>query len=247
MPNISTPRTRLLTAAAAATIAVFSLAACDTQQSPKAVGAALATPTATPDPALSAPTSTPPSPSERTRPSFTPVRSSSGTVPALGRNPVVTPGNTVVTGTAGVGDGKGVTCDGANTTTEAAPLSRPVNRLLLTVTNTGTTPCYLYHYPAPRFGAAQSVPPVIEESQPHAVVTLAPGESGFASVHLSAADGSGKHGRTEKTLTVYFQGRTPDQNPSAGAKPELPAKGVYIDSSLKVTYWQQSMEDALLW
>ncbi|MGW3957447.1 DUF4232 domain-containing protein, partial [Streptomyces sp. NPDC004752] len=27
----------------------------------------------------------------------------------------------------------------------------------------------------------------------------------------------------------------------------LPAKGVYIDDSLTVTYWQQSMDDALNW
>ncbi|MFB7113128.1 hypothetical protein [Streptomyces sp. NPDC056190] len=38
-----------------------------------------------------------------------------------------------------------------------------------------------------------------------------------------------------------------DESVGAGAHPSLPAQGVYIDDSLKVTYWQQSMDDALTW
>ncbi|MFG3104960.1 DUF4232 domain-containing protein [Streptomyces sp. NPDC048182] len=154
------------------------------------------------------------------------------------------PGGTKGGGTTGT---KFVTCQGSNTKTVAAPLTRPVNHLLLTVTNTGGNPCYLYYYPAVRFGEAQSVPPVIEDSQPQAVVTLAPGESGYASVNLSAADGSGGKGHWEKSLAVYFQGRTASQNPTSAAHPALPAKGVWIDDSVAVTYWQQSMDDAISW
>jgi len=33
----------------------------------------------------------------------------------------------------------------------------------------------------------------------------------------------------------------------SAAHPSLPAKGVYVDNSLKVTYWQQSMDDAVSW
>jgi hypothetical protein len=119
--------------------------------------------------------------------------------------------------------------------------------MLLTVTNTGSAPCDLYGYPVLRFGEAQSVPPAIEASRPQAVVTLAPGESGYASVNLAAADGSGTNGRTEKSLTVFFQGRTADEQAPAAAHPSLPAGGVYIDDSLKVTYWQQSLDDAVSW
>ncbi|WP_063735970.1 DUF4232 domain-containing protein [Streptomyces sp. RTd22] len=140
-----------------------------------------------------------------------------------------------------------VTCQGSNTKTVAAPVSRPVNHMMLTVTNTGSVPCNLYHYPAVQFGEAQSVPPVIEASKPQAVVTLAPKESGYASVNLSAADGSGSNGHTEKSLTVWFQGRTADEDVPAAAHPSLPAKGVYIDDSLKVTYWQSTFEDAIIW
>lgn len=140
-----------------------------------------------------------------------------------------------------------VTCQGSNTKTVAAPLSRPVNHMLLTVTNTGSVPCNLYQYPAVQFGEAQSVPPVIEASKPQAVVTLAPKQSGYASVNLSAADGSGSNGHTEKSLTVWFQGRTADEDVPSAAHPSLPAKGVWIDDSIKVTYWQQNLDDAIIW
>jgi hypothetical protein len=121
-------------------------------------------------------------------------------------------------------------------------VSRPLNHLLLTVTNTGSKNCDLVGYPAVRFTGAQSVPPVVEESKPQAVVTLAPGESGYAGVLLSMADGSGTDGYTAKTLAVFF-----NTTSTSAARPSLPAKGVYIDNSLSVTYWQSDMADALAW
>jgi hypothetical protein len=36
-------------------------------------------------------------------------------------------------------------------------------------------------------------------------------------------------------------------NVGKAAHPALPAKGVYIDESIKVTYWQQEMDDAITW
>ncbi|MER5402843.1 DUF4232 domain-containing protein [Streptomyces sp. NPDC002599] len=142
------------------------------------------------------------------------------------------------TGSTGQAGTRNVACDGSTTKTTATVVSRPLNHLLLTVTNTGTRNCDLTGYPIARFGEAQSVPPVAEETHPQAVVTLAPGESGYAGVLLSAADSSGSNGYTAKTLEVGFdKGR--------GATPALPAKGVYVDDRLTVTYWQQSLDDAL--
>ncbi|MGW5373716.1 DUF4232 domain-containing protein [Streptomyces sp. NPDC004009] len=131
-------------------------------------------------------------------------------------------------------------CSVASTRTTATQVSRPLNHLLLTVTNTGSRNCDLLYYPAVRFGEAQSVPPAFEDSKPQAVVTLAPGESGYAGVLLSAGDGSGSHGYTAKSLEVYF-----DTGATAAAHPSLPAKGVYVDDSVQVTYWQSTMADAL--
>jgi hypothetical protein len=119
--------------------------------------------------------------------------------------------------------------------------------MLLTVTNTGSRTCFLYGYPSVQFTDAQSEPPVIDESQPQAVVTLEPGQSGYAAVSLSAADGSGGKGRTVNSLTVNFYGRSLSGSVGAAAHPALPARGVHIDDSIKVTYWQQSMDDAVNW
>ncbi|MEV6546763.1 DUF4232 domain-containing protein [Streptomyces sp. NPDC051665] len=137
-----------------------------------------------------------------------------------------------------------VTCTGANTKVTAQTVSRPLNHLLLTVKNTGSKTCYLYGYPALRFTDAQSVPPVDEDTQPQAVTTLRPGQSGYAGVLLSAADGSGSGGYTAKTLSVIFQNRALDFVGS-GVKVALPGKGVYIDSSLTTTYWLTNPSDAL--
>jgi hypothetical protein len=140
-----------------------------------------------------------------------------------------------------------VLCNGSNTTVSAKQVSRPLNHMLLTVTNTGSRTCQLTYYPIVRFDEMQWVPQGAEETQPQAVTSLAPGESGYAGVLLSAADGSGSGGMTGHKLTVGFQGRTPNSSGGPVATPSLPARGVYYDSSLDVTYWQQNAADALSW
>ncbi|MGR3871523.1 DUF4232 domain-containing protein [Streptomyces graminifolii] len=138
-----------------------------------------------------------------------------------------------------------VPCSGANTKVTAQSVSRPVNHMLLTVTNTGTKTCDLYYYPALNFDDAQSVPPVMKESQPQAVTTLTPGQSGYAGVALADGDnGTGTNGHTAKSLAVYFFDRN-NNSISPAATPSLPAKGVYIDDSLRVTYWLSDAQDAL--
>ncbi|MEW2622108.1 DUF4232 domain-containing protein [Streptomyces sp. NPDC048106] len=138
-------------------------------------------------------------------------------------------------------------CNGANTRVTAQVLSRPLNHMLLTVTNTGSKNCDLTYYPVLRFDGMQWAPGADESTQPQAVTTLAPGESGYAGVLLSAADGSGDGGTTSHQLTVYFQGMTPRSDGGATASPALPAKGVYYDSTLKVTYWQRDASDIASW
>ncbi|MCS0602809.1 DUF4232 domain-containing protein [Streptomyces sp. LP11] len=138
-------------------------------------------------------------------------------------------------------------CNGSNTKVTAAPVSRPLNHLLLTAKNTSGKSCDLLYWPTPRFDDAQWAPEVIKDSQPQAVVTLAPGESGYAGVRLSAADGSGQNGTTAHKLEVYFAGSTPGSNSAPSAHPALTAKGVYYDSTLAMTYWQSSASDALTW
>ncbi|MFI7355869.1 DUF4232 domain-containing protein [Streptomyces avidinii] len=141
--------------------------------------------------------------------------------------------------------GERVLCNGSNTTVTVQPVSRPLNHMLITVKNTGSNVCDLTYHPVLRFDEMQWAPAARQETRPQAVVSLAPGESGYAAAVLSAADGSGEGGTTGHRLTVAFQGRTPNSGGGASAIPPLPAQGVHYDSSLTVTYWQQDIEDAL--
>ncbi|MFG3247995.1 DUF4232 domain-containing protein [Streptomyces sp. NPDC048187] len=129
-------------------------------------------------------------------------------------------------------------CSASDVRITAANAPRPINHLLLTATNTGSKTCALPQYPAARFGEAQSVPPVAESSKPQSLTTLAPGESGYAGVRLSSGDGSGENGYETTTLTVPFED-------GSVARVKLPAGGVYVDTTLTVTYWQTEASNAL--
>ena len=226
-------RTALLTATVAAA-ASLALTACGTDLD----SAATNTPTVAADDGVSS-TATPNAAAEdiKTAASRT---DSPATVSKPGRTSTPAKGSTGSTGSTSTT----VTCTGANTKVTAQTVSRPLNHLLLTVKNTGSKSCYLYGYPALRFTDAQSVPPVDEDTQPQAVTTLSPGQSGYAGVLLSAGDGSGTNGYTAKTLSVIFQNRALDFVGS-GVTVALPSKGVYIDSSLRTTYWLTNPADAL--
>ncbi|MFD8080849.1 DUF4232 domain-containing protein [Kitasatospora sp. NPDC059722] len=231
--SVRTSRTRPITVAATVVVAALSLAACNdngdiaTSTGPSLRATAPASPAAPTSvgAAGKTPAAVPKTPAPMTSAPAAPAAPAAPSAPAAP-----------------------TTCQAANTKTVAAPLNRPVNHLLLTVTNTGPVTCYLDGYPAVRFGEDQSVPPVIAESKPQAVVTLKPGESGYASVDLSSTDGTnGSNGRTATSLVVYFRGPSGSGSVGAGAHPSLPEKGVYVDDSLKVTYWQQSLDDATSW
>ncbi|MFE3739843.1 DUF4232 domain-containing protein [Streptomyces sp. NPDC059134] len=250
MSSIRNSRSRLVTTAAAVVLAALSLTACDDGTGVTDEGASAntaATGTAATPGASSAGSDTPKDSGSGSSAKGSSSSGGSSSGDAEDSSDAAEPGADAPAQKAQEPSGKVVTCEGSTTRTVAAPLTRPVNHMLLTVTNTGRNTCFLYGYPAVRFGEAQSVPPVIEDSQPQAVVKLAPGQSGYAAVSLSATDGSASNGRTEKSLEVYFQGRSGSESVGSGATPSLPAKGVYVDDSLKVTYWQQTMDTAIDW
>jgi hypothetical protein len=236
-----THRTPMLAAAALAA-AALTLTACDNGEGVQDEGASAGSASS------SAPTaSTTPSPKANGGTSTGAGQTAGSTSGGSTGGAAGSSGTTGSTGSSGSTGSKdsassSTPCSSTSTRTTATEVSRPLNHLLLTVTNTGSKNCDLTGYPAVRFDEAQSVPPAFEDSKPQAVVTLAPGESGYASVLLSAADGSGSNGHTAKSLTVYF-----DKGSSVAANPSLPAKGVYVDDSIGVSYWQATMADALAW
>ncbi|MEU9464718.1 MULTISPECIES: DUF4232 domain-containing protein [unclassified Streptomyces] len=146
-------------------------------------------------------------------------------------------------GTTGSGSKSPVTCTGSNTKVTVTKVSRPINHLLLTATNTGSAPCYAYHAPALRFDDAQAAFPVLRDSIPQAVVTLEPGQSAYASIGLSGEpDGQELHKGTH--LAVYFTGKANQGSTGAAAELTLPAGTSWGDNGF-VTYWQSEMADAL--
>ncbi|MFD7443809.1 DUF4232 domain-containing protein [Streptomyces sp. NPDC059909] len=164
--------------------------------------------------------------------------------------PAATPPSGTGGGTAsaapagGSSDASPVTCTGDNTKVVASKLTRPINHLLITVTNTGSRPCNAFGAPYLRFDEAQSPTQFVEDSKPQAVVTLDPGQSAYASVTLTGEPGKSK-GRTAKHLTVSFDAGSGSGSTGAHAEVTLPADTYIEDDSAMVTYWLSDMSDAL--
>ncbi|MEU4209716.1 DUF4232 domain-containing protein [Streptomyces sp. NPDC026206] len=123
------------------------------------------------------------------------------------------------------------TCTAADTEVVAAPVSGPHRHMLLTITNTGSKPCDLKGYPLLTFDGVRSVPPAGADTGPQAVISLPPGEKGYAGVVLSAGDGSGGEGYTAQRLEIGLQG----SDTTAGTA--LRTRDVHVDDSLRVTRW----------
>ncbi|MEU6995672.1 DUF4232 domain-containing protein [Streptomyces sp. NPDC046465] len=138
-----------------------------------------------------------------------------------------------------------VTCTGSAVEVRVTEVARPVNHLLITATNTGPRSCSAYGAPYLRFDDAQAPADTGTGSVPQAVVTLKPGQSAYAGVMTSAADGSGAHGRTAHRLGVRFAGRSTHGSVGKEVSVELPAGGVHVDSTATTTYWQTTPEAAL--
>ncbi|MFF8992008.1 DUF4232 domain-containing protein [Streptomyces sp. NPDC014983] len=252
MRNRRTRRTRTpLLAAAAAALAALALTACDNGTGTKDEGAARNTPSASagtgkPSADAKEQQGTPGSTTNGTQTSAGTHRGTGGTGGTQGTHASGGSGGSKTSGHPGNPENR-VLCDGSDTRVTAQVLSRPLNHMLLTVKNTGSKYCDLTYYPVLRFDGMQWAPAADESTRPQAVTTLAPGESGYAGVLLSAADGSGDGGQTGHKLTVYFQGRTPHSDGGATVNVALPSKGVYYDSTLKVTYWVLDPSDIASW
>ncbi|MGW4725618.1 DUF4232 domain-containing protein [Streptomyces sp. NPDC004291] len=237
-------------AAAAVTAAALSLTACQgsaggTRDEGRASTTTTTAPTTTAPTTAPEPTSTPTPAPAPTDPApsgnaSTSPQGSSGTTAAPGKSK----GDGNNKGGGGGKDTADRPCDASAVRVVYSPVSRPLNHALLTVTNTGHTACSAYYAPVLRLDDGQAAVAVDQGSKPQAVVTLFPGESAYAAMILSAADGSGQHGRTSKKLTVWFAPRDDSGSSGGPAVLKLPA-GTYTDSTTRVTYWQSSMEDAL--
>jgi hypothetical protein len=240
---------RTTAVAATALIAALSLTACQSDAGARDEGTALST---------SAPATQKPTTDPTAAPTSDPARSASpaGDKPA-GNGKGNSGDSTGTAGSAGgaaAGSGGGsedpgpvMTACGADVKVTYSTVRRPINHALLTMTNTGSEPCNAYHAPLLRFDDAQAATAVDQDSRPQAVVTVAPGESAYASIMLAAADGSGNDGRTAARLAVSFAPRSGSGSTDAApAVISLPAD-TYTDTTTTVSHWQSSMDDALMY
>ncbi|MGW7687552.1 DUF4232 domain-containing protein [Streptomyces asiaticus] len=117
---------------------------------------------------------------------------------------------------------------------------RPANHLLLEITNQSGATCRLTGFPAVRFDDASTAVPEAADTRPLSVVTLAPGESGYAGLTTSAA-GDPADGRKATGLTVSLPGE------DGRRAVDLPGDSVEVGRGAEVGYWQSDASDALIW
>lgn len=128
----------------------------------------------------------------------------------------------------------------------AGEVRRPINHMLLSVTNFSDKICTFAAQPYPLLRLVddqQAVTPVIKDSKPQTVITLAPHESAYAGITTSAGDGSGGHGERIDHVGVALATDTP-------LTPVELSNGrpVYVEpNAARVTYWQANSADALMW
>ncbi|GAA0962860.1 DUF4232 domain-containing protein [Streptomyces rhizosphaericus] len=117
---------------------------------------------------------------------------------------------------------------------------RPADHLLLEITNQSGGTCRLTGFPAVRFDDTSRALPEAAGTRPQSVVTLAPGESGYAGLTTSAADAPAD-GVKATGLTVSLPGE--DGRRSV----DLPGDSVEVGRGAEVGYWQSDASDALIW
>ncbi|MGW1206227.1 DUF4232 domain-containing protein [Streptomyces cyaneofuscatus] len=223
-----TNRIRTTALAATALVAALSLTACGGNEGTKSAG---------PAPAATTESTAPQTPQTS--------ETSETTAPPAGTTSTPDQGTHSGTETATQASSAArTTCTTANTTVTVTKVTRPINHLLLTLKNTGSGLCDAYYAPHLGFDGAQSVFPILQDSKPQAVVTLAPGEEAYAGIGLSGEPGQGKLYKS-KNLSVFFakkNGSTYD----TPAKLKLPAE-TYWDDNGFVTYWQSDRANALMY
>ncbi|MFD6364254.1 DUF4232 domain-containing protein [Streptomyces roseolus] len=232
---------RTLTLPAAALIAALALTACQStdqeaaapapaKPAPASAAPAASTAPATGQPATASPKTPAAAPEKTTappaKPAPKPASTSTSKPKPAAEAPQDTDGNLPLR-----------PCTAADVKVVASKVSRPINHLALTITNTGDRTCHALNAPLVGFEHSQAPIAIVEDSKPQAVVSLAPGASGYASLILTGEPGGDTHGTTVRTIKV---------NLTADSMVTLKApEGTYVDDGAAVSYWQQDLEDAL--
>ncbi|MEV6767249.1 DUF4232 domain-containing protein [Nocardia sp. NPDC051030] len=151
------------------------------------------------------------------------------------------------TGPTGVFDsaklGGPATCDTTNTTVHVREISRPINHLVLELTNISAASCAAYWYPHLRFDDNPAAIPAMPDSRPQSVVEIAPGASAFAVLLKSAANNP--EVVPAQRITITYSDRNGDETTGRVEFP-LP-DNTNIGRAAKVSCWQSDLQQALVW
>jgi Protein of unknown function (DUF4232) len=137
-------------------------------------------------------------------------------------------------------------CTGATMKVTVSELTRPINHLLITARNIGSTPCFAYYAPVVSGENKRGIA-VLDESAPEAVVRLAPGKSAYAGLMTAAGDGSGKHGSEVHELAIQFVGKNVNGGAGTVVHVAVPYSTEYIDDTAFVTHWLPSAANVQTW
>lgn len=239
MTNHITPTAKTLLTAALAASALLGLSACGSSTA-KPSAAAAGTPTANQSQQSPAPDVAQAS----TQAQDQPQNQTQTNAPATPTTKKPSAPKSPKPSTTGSGIAAACTPDHLKGT--VSDLARPINHVLLTVTNTGGPACSVYYYPGLRFDAdQQAVTQAVEDSKPQAVVTIDPGQSAYASIGTSAADSSA--GKVEPQVEVFLEARDQSGSLPGSLKLPLPYGTVVDQNSAFVTYWQYDVQSAIAW
>ncbi|GAA2016912.1 hypothetical protein GCM10009839_10820 [Catenulispora yoronensis] len=125
-------------------------------------------------------------------------------------------------------------------------LREPINHVLITATNTSKSHCRLNGYPFLKYDPDQQAPvAAADATKPATTIDLAPGDSAYAGVLTSSADGSGKNGKDRPTIDLQLASVAGGGLPGSPSKLAMPKGAQYVDDSAMVTYWVTDLQAAL--
>ncbi|MFJ9012465.1 DUF4232 domain-containing protein [Streptomyces canus] len=158
-------------------------------------------------------------------------------------------GKTTSAGT-GSGNAKPVDCSTGSLKFAVHKVTSPINHVLITATNTGSTACRIYTYPALALSeSAQAETSRIGESKPPAVVTLGRGATAYAGLITATLDRNSDSKIMASSIGLSLHG--PDEGDlttEGGVTVPVPGGSLYVEQdNAQVTYWQDNRNDALAW
>ncbi|MFF3766055.1 DUF4232 domain-containing protein [Streptomyces sp. NPDC001922] len=146
----------------------------------------------------------------------------------------------------------GPVCTTANTVLRIKAIERPVRDLVLTATNTSRTACDAATGPRVTLGTDRPALDRAENSSSQSVTTIPPGGTVYAGIRLSGTDtgtntgrGSGRYVMSELRVDVTETDGKRDADRPVILK--APGGTAHADAHAQVTYWLDSMADALTW